>query len=39
MRVVVTAAYKVDTGWKTITYKQYYDQVTLAAKAFIKVGL
>jgi len=39
--VVVTVVYPTDeaVGWKTITYKQYYIQVILAAKAFIKVGL
>jgi len=26
------------SGWKTLTYQQYYDSVTRAAKSFIKVG-
>ena len=25
-------------GWQTISYKQYYDQVARAAKAFIQVS-
>ncbi|XP_063929421.1 very long-chain-fatty-acid--CoA ligase bubblegum [Zophobas morio] len=32
-------AYKEDGKWKQITYKEYYDQVRICAKAFIKLGL
>jgi long-chain-fatty-acid--CoA ligase ACSBG len=35
----VALADKVNGVWQTITYKQYYDHITCAAKAFIKLGL
>ena len=37
--IVTVTAFEVDgAGWQSLTYQQYYNQVTRAAKAFIKVS-
>jgi len=35
--VYLWTAYKADGSWQRITFKEYYNMVRTAAKAFIKV--